>query len=169
MKLDSLVVGFKRPGCRISWVKAKNMHLTLKFIGEYDPDRLEFLTETVTEHIKEIKSNRLDLAGLGAFPNMRHPRVLWVGVQRNKEWFVDLAGRVDTACARLKIPKEKRIPSPHLTIGRVRGIDGCEAVLEAFSRAAFEYQAFDVNSITLYRSDLKPQGAEYTVLKKISL
>ncbi|MBD3170598.1 MAG: RNA 2',3'-cyclic phosphodiesterase [candidate division Zixibacteria bacterium] len=168
MQLDRMITGFKGLGGRVSWTKAKNLHLTVKFIGDFSEDKLEDLSTLLKDELRSIEPQQLSLSGLGAFPNIKKPRVLWVGVGQGKEWFVDLALKIDSICKKLRIPREKKKPSPHLTLGRVRDLKGCEKLLEDFSQAKFDYPEFAIGNITIYRSDLSPQGAKYTVLEKIS-
>ncbi|MBD3234757.1 MAG: RNA 2',3'-cyclic phosphodiesterase [candidate division Zixibacteria bacterium] len=169
MALDKLCIGFRRSGCRISWVKAKNLHLTVKFIGDFDPESIPELTAALKETVKGHGKQLVSLQGLGGFPNTRKPRVLWVGAEQGREWFVELARKIDKACAKLGVKKEKKKPSPHLTIGRVRDLHDWHKLEESFNTASFEYPAFEVDSITIYKSDLSPRGAEYSVIEKIPL
>ncbi len=169
MELDAMVSKFRGLGGRVSWVKAKNMHLTVKFIDDFTPEKLEALTEKLKEDFSGYGAQNVSLSGLGGFPNLKKPRVLWVGVDEGRQWFIDLCLKVDTTCSKIKIPKEKKKPSPHLTIGRVRDFNGCERMLESLAGTQFEYPSFEVNHLTIYKSDLRPQGAVYTVLNKISL
>ncbi len=169
MALDELCAGFRRSGCRVSWVRAKNLHLTVKFIGELDPERIPELSAALKEAIKGHGKQLVSLQGLGGFPNTGKPRVLWVGAEQGKDWFVELAKKIDKACAKLGVKREKKKPSPHLTIGRVRDLRDWHKLEESFNDASFGYPAFEVGNITIYKSDLSPRGAEYTVIEKISL
>ena len=168
MKLDALILKFKALGGRVTWVRAANLHLTVKFIGEFMPERLEDLSASLNEELNGYGAQKISLSGLGGFPNLKNPRVLWVGVDEGREWVVELIKRVENGCATLKIPREKKDAEPHLTLGRVRETRGGKRMLEVFGQTSFEYPAFYVNNITIYKSVLTPHGAEYTVLEKIS-
>ncbi len=169
MKLDAVIVKLKNLGGRVSWVKAKNLHLTVKFIGEYPAEGLVSLYDTLANALNGFPSGVISLADLGGFPNLYKPRVLWVGVCEGDDWFVELVKRVEDGCSKLKIPKERKKTIPHLTIGRVRDLRGADKMLEILSNTEFKYQPFDVGSITIYKSILTPRGAEYTALKKVIL
>ena len=169
LELDALFTKFKNLGGRVSWVRAKNLHITMKFIGEMFPEKLDDLSNTIKAGLDGCVPQHISLSHLGGFPDLKRPRVLWVGIAQGKDWLTELAAKIDRACAVIKIPKEKRKPSPHLTIGRVRELNGCEGMLEVFSDSFFEYPPFEVNSVTIYKSDLKPQGAAYTKMEKILL
>lgn len=153
----------------VSWVPAQNLHLTLKFLGELQPDALETVKEGLIEGVSEAAPFTLAFHGLGAFPGLARPRVIWVGVVQGGRECQALQARVDAALARRGFPKEARPYTPHLTIGRVRDPRGLTALQQAITQdARKEFGGQSVSSISLTRSDLNPAGALYTELCTVS-
>lgn len=166
----SLADSLRPLGRRVSWVKAENLHLTLKFLGNQSPEDLRRVTEGLAEATTGVAAFELLLTGLGAFPDLRRPRAIWVGASDGAQAAIALALRVEGSLHRRGLPKEERPFSPHLTIGRVkdpRGLDRLTAALaEGRARALGRFQ---VSAIHLMRSDLAPQGARYTILHEFQL
>jgi 2'-5' RNA ligase len=151
----------------VRWVPTHNLHLTLKFLGDVSPANLELLTQMLTVEASQQGAFEMGFSGIGAFPDARRPRVLWIGIQAPAE-LEALSHGIEAACARLGYPGEKRPFSPHLTIGRVKqNIQG--ARLQSI-RAALESTRIDhlgtahITDVRLFKSELKPTGAVYTQL-----
>ncbi|MEW6287484.1 MAG: RNA 2',3'-cyclic phosphodiesterase [Chloroflexota bacterium] len=154
-------------GDLVRWVPVSNIHLTLKFLGEVSPASVEILTQILRAEADSCPSFDITIGGLGSFPNSKRARVLWVGIQAPAE-LEALQRGIEAACARLGYESDPRPFSPHLTIGRVK-----ERIAHADQqkiRQALEEITIDslgtarVDSIHLYKSDLKPGGSVYTKL-----
>jgi 2'-5' RNA ligase len=102
------------------WVDPQGIHLTLKFLGNIDSARTDWILESLCRIGQESSSFSLRLAGLGVFPNQREPRVLWAGVEGDTEPLTCLQEKVEKAMADQGFTKERHGFNPHLTIGRVR-------------------------------------------------
>jgi 2'-5' RNA ligase len=102
----------------IRWVASKNVHLTLKFLGDVPPANLESLAAALAEETRNHAAFSFSVGGLGAFPSPQKARVIWVGLQAPPA-LIALADSIDTIAARLGFTAEDRPFSPHLTIGRV--------------------------------------------------
>lgn len=165
-KRISAFVAELRPRSRgIKWVEPGGMHLTLKFLGEIPEDAVSDVKEALEKIAANHKPFRLKLKGTGYFPPVRKsPRVLWVGVEAETVIF-QLQSEVERQTERLGFPCEERKYHPHLTLGRVKNSSGVEEVLPFLEQAREkEFGEMTVKRITLFRSVLKPSGAEYTVL-----
>jgi 2'-5' RNA ligase len=155
------------PELQVRWVPAQNIHLTLKFLGDVSDANYEILTKILAAEAATHKSFVFSIGGLGAYPNNRRPRVIWVGVEAPNDMLMLQRG-IDAETARLGYASEKRKFTPHLTLGRVsrnasaRDIRTISQVLEK-SEVGFLGVA-RVEEICLYRSELKPGGAVYTRL-----
>ncbi len=155
---------------RVGWVAAPNVHLTLKFLGELLPDILEQVKDGLTEAVMGAIPFSLRFQGLGAFPGMARPRVLWVGVAEGGQAAQALQARVETALGRRGLPREERPFSPHLTVGRVREPRGLAGLQEAMARdARMDFGRLEVRALSLMRSDLSPTGSRYTELAAFPL
>jgi RNA 2',3'-cyclic 3'-phosphodiesterase len=151
----------------VRWVNADNIHLTLKFLGDISPAQVDRLTQMLHTAADQVNAFDLQISGCGSFPNFKRPRVLFIGIQAPAELEALYRG-VESACARLEYESETRGFFPHLTIGRVR--EGLSAADLQKIRQTVEGSKVDslgtarVDSVHLYKSDLKPTGSVYTKL-----
>ncbi|MBI4609669.1 MAG: RNA 2',3'-cyclic phosphodiesterase [Candidatus Rokubacteria bacterium] len=159
-----------RPLARsVSWVPTQNLHLTFKFLGEIQAEALEAVKEALVEGVAAAEPFTLTFHGLGAFPGLARPRVIWVGVARGGRECQALQAQVDAALNRRGFPKDARAYTPHLTIGRVRDPRGLVALQQAITQNAQKtFGDQRVSAISLMRSDLHPSGARYTELSTAS-
>jgi len=154
-------------GMQIRWVPVENIHLTLKFLGDVSMTNLEVLKKILLSESSNHPTFEMSVGELGAFPSLRRPRVIWVGVTAPSELNA-LQHGIETETARLGYQHENRDFSPHLTLGRIsRNASSQEAhqigqVLDSF-KVGF-LGATRVREVYLYRSDLRPGGAVYTRL-----
>jgi RNA 2',3'-cyclic 3'-phosphodiesterase len=150
---------------RVGWVAAPNLHLTLKFLGELPSDALEQVKDGLTEAVAGVAPFSLHFHGLGAFPGMARPRVLWVGVAEGGQAAQALQVRVEAALGGRGFPRDERPFSPHLTVGRVREPRGLAGLQQAIARdARMDFGRLEVRTLSLMRSDLSPGGSRYTEL-----
>jgi RNA 2',3'-cyclic 3'-phosphodiesterase len=152
----------------IRWTRAEGWHLTLKFLGDISRDQVAPIAGVLKEALRTQLSLHVVAQGLGAFPNLKRPRVVWVGLQ--SEGLTALSEKIETALVSLDFPPEGREFTPHLTLGRVRSLRGWEQVLAVTKE--HEHTRFggsEINQVTLYQSDLHPTGAVYRPLESIAL
>jgi RNA 2',3'-cyclic 3'-phosphodiesterase len=155
----------------VRWTTPGNIHLTLKFLGDTQNQILPVLQKTLEEATRH-KPFAFTASGVGAFPNARRPRVLWVGLDAPPQ-LIDLQRAVDTVTRPLGFAGEDRPYAPHLTIGRINQNARPEEI-EAVALALRETQVGDlgtvqVNQFHLYKSELQPSGAVYTRLHHFNL
>ncbi|HID94294.1 MAG TPA: RNA 2',3'-cyclic phosphodiesterase [bacterium (Candidatus Stahlbacteria)] len=144
----------------IKWVEPQNIHLTLKFIGEVDEKKLEAIKTGLKRVLREFSPFRVSFSGVGGFPNLRRPKVIWVGVEEGKQTVISLATKIEDELERYGIPKEKREKSPHITIGRVKRPIVLDSKIE--EELKFYAESFKVAEIFLIKSELTPKGPIYT-------
>ncbi len=152
----------------IRWTRTEGLHLTLKFLGDIARNQVEPILTAMREALREPPALRVLAQGLGAFPNLRRPRVLWAGL--SGERLPELSRAIETALMPLDFPPEEREFTPHLTLGRVRSLRGWERVLALVKE--YEHARFGestVDQVTLYQSELRPNGAVYSPLGSVPL
>jgi RNA 2',3'-cyclic 3'-phosphodiesterase len=153
----------------VRWVRPEGLHATLKFLGAVEPPRLEEVHTTLLAAVGAQVAVRVRAHGLGAFPTLRRPRVLWVGLEGER--LAELASRVDAALEPLGFEREKRGGfTPHITLGRVNSLRGWPRLEETFkAHLADDFGDSDIDGVTIYRSTLRRDGAVYTPLWTIPL
>ena len=157
----------KRPRDGIRWVPRANLHITLKFLGPaVDSHRLQRLTAGLHQLATRTAPFEVVAAGVGAFPDLAHPRTIWVGLHSVESGVLAaLAARVETVAADYGFEREKRRWSGHLTIGRVGDRPIAGKIRQALHAARErEFGLSRIESITLYRSHLGPGGSSYEAL-----
>ena len=146
------------------WVRTDNLHITLKFISEVQPEKLGDIRAALSAAHSD-RSVALDFRGVGFFPNEKRPRVFWAGVEASAN-LGRLAGGIDRSLEKLGVPPEKRPFSPHLTLARFEPPGLPEKLRAAIQEnARREFGSFAVGEFHLIESKLKPGGAEYTTLE----
>jgi RNA 2',3'-cyclic 3'-phosphodiesterase len=156
----------------IRWVPVRNIHVTLKFLGDVSIKNLEVLKKLLETETRSHQPFEISVGDLGAFPSERRPRVLWAGVQAPQE-LTALQRGIEVETARLGYAPEDRPFSPHLTLGRIgRNAESHDLRLVGellkSSNVGF-LGATRIQAVHLYRSDLQPGGAVYTQLHTASL
>ena len=152
-----------KPLARINWSPVYNLHITTKFIGEWPEAKLEEIKRAL-RNIPSEGAFDVSVRGLGWFPNDRHPRVLWAGVEAGQP-LVALAHAADQAVAGLGGPVETRPYSPHLTLARIREAAPLDALRPAIARTAADFGTFRASDFFLYLS----AGGKYTRLAAFPL
>ncbi len=171
--LDTLQAKLKATGADVKWVESKNIHLTLKFLGEIDEKKLEKVNRILENLALAQNQFTIRLSRLGAFPGINSPRVLWLGIDSGDAETKRIAATLEEKIAEIGIPKEKRPFSSHITLGRVRsGLNRIKLVegLKGWeSEPAKKNLQFIVTRIALFKSNLTPQGPLYEILKEVNL
>ncbi len=152
----------------IKWVEPKNIHLTLKFLGEINEEQLNKITKIITDIASSKEPFHINLSCLGAFPDIKYPRVIWAGSDKSEFELKTIVKELENKIQKIGIPKENRAFSSHITIGRARsGInkDKLKQKLEELSKTALAGKTaeFQAQKITLFKSTLTPQCPIYEV------
>jgi 2'-5' RNA ligase len=147
----------------VKWVAPESLHITMKFLGEVPPHRVDDITEAMKTAAAGAKPFSLWISEFGAFPSAQRPRVVWVGCEAAPPLEL-LQHRVEQEMNRIGFPLEGRPFHPHITLGRVRR-EGKKSDFVAFPGEieVLQYQAESmVESVDLMQSTLTPKGATYT-------
>ena len=168
--LEDIQRELKQCGAAVRWVKPSSIHLTLKFLGNIQPAQVEDIALAVAQEIRDQPPITLRPAGLGAFPNLRKPRIVWIGMEGEVQRLNGVQARVENALEPLGFVREKRGFRPHLTIGRVKDRRRLQPLIDAMATLDIPpFNSFDADEIILYKSDLRPTGAIYTKLHRMPL
>jgi 2'-5' RNA ligase len=166
--LSKYVQPLKSRRGRVSWVKAENLHLTLKFLGDTPASRIEEIGAALQEIAAASTAFSGVIGGCGAFPNDEHPRVLWVGINDKTGALQKLAKAIDERLHQFGFAKEKRLFAPHLTIGRAKD-PRIPEIIRALKENPFAATPAPFDEIIFMKSELHPAGSIYTPLRKLSL
>jgi len=153
----------------VKWVRAENIHLTLRFFGEIGADKVERI-KTVLPALKNVSSPfKMEISGSGCFPNKRRPRVFWLALgEQGSGELKEIYRRLEDQFAELGFERETRKFSPHLTLGRVRTETDFRPLHEKMEKMPFPPTKFDVSGIELIESQLTPAGPRYTTLAGVT-
>ena len=169
-KIRELQEGIKVYGLKIRWVRSENIHLTLKFLGDVEAAKIGGIAAVISKTVEGYTPISLKAKGVGVFPGIKNPRILWVGLTGQLESLVRLQKTLDESLMVLGFPGEKRPFNGHLTMGRIKAkIDVKKFGDALMAFGSFESETFTAGQIILYKSELKPSGAVYTKLASASL
>jgi 2'-5' RNA ligase len=157
--LAALIERLRGSRARVTWVKPENMHLTLRFLGNMEPDPLDRLRANLEVALHDTRSFALRVQGLGAFPNARRPSVLWAGVESDDGELGRVHAIAERAAQSIGLAPETKAFHPHLTLARVKNPAEAAAVMPFWEREqGFEGGSFPVNRVILFSSTLTPRG-----------
>jgi len=156
----------KAYGFKASWSRPEGIHLTLKFLGDIDSGDAEIAGEAMSQAVKESLPLSLAAKGLGVFPGIKRPRVIWVGLKGDTFPLIELQKKIEEHLKAAGFPKEDRPFRGHLTLARIKGETDPKKLAEAMKKfGEAESETFTADQVVLFRSELKPSGAVYTRLK----
>lgn len=157
----------------VRWVAPQNIHLTLKFLGNIDENRVPEISGALTRSAQNVPPLILLARGLGCFPNTRRPNNIWVGLTGALDLASQLTRQIEDECAAVGLPRDERGFTPHLTLGRIRREVSLGERAAVGELVKHEPQAdlgeIEVNAVHLIQSDLRPSGPIYTTLATIPL
>ena len=162
--------GIKAYGFKFRWVRPENIHLTLKFLGNIKEADTEKVGRAIFESVKEYTPISLTAKGIGVFPGIKRPRVVWVGITSQLDSLMGLQKTLEEKLGAIGFPRDNRPFKGHLTLGRVKNKIDPKRFGDALKElGGFESETFVADRIILYKSELKPTGAVYTKLMDASL
>ena len=168
--LDNVQQELKQLRLAARWVRPQNIHLTLKFLGNINPADIEKIGKAMADAAGDSAPITLTVGGIGFFPGIRRPRVIWVGLGGQTDALRNFQRNLANRLATIGFPSDKRSFKAHLTLGRFR-----QAVNpNILNQTVQDYSdlgdlQFSVDRIILFQSDLKPSGAVYSHLKLVEL
>lgn len=171
-RIDGVGDELRALGWRARWAGSSGTHLTLKFYGDTPVEQIDTLRNTLDMRVRRHRPFDLCAEGAGVFPQRGPARVLWLGISGELGALGELQRDIEIGSQELGFAVERRPFAPHLTIARFRPeslhtVSGLEAELRRIGEMA--PIAFQVEWVTLFRSELRPTGAVYTPLARFSL
>jgi RNA 2',3'-cyclic 3'-phosphodiesterase len=164
-------------GVKVSWTKIENVHLTLQFLGDVEEPVVPKISQALVVVARQYEPFDLPVRGAGAFPDAKHPRVLWVGCDDAEGKLKMLAQAVQECMSALGFAPEHREFSAHLTLGRIKPApmkSGIPKPDDALTRALdfikdTDFETMHVDAVHLFQSQLHPEGSIYTKLSSHQL
>jgi 2'-5' RNA ligase len=165
--LDKVQEDLKSMQLQAKWVRPENIHLTLKFIGNIDPGDTDKIGGAMMDAVDNLAAIHLVARGVGVFPGIKRPRVIWVGLGGQIQLLFAVQRALEENLAALGFKKEKRPFKGHLTLGRFKQTVDPNTIRQIIREYANLYsEEFTARRIILYKSDLKPTGAVYSQLQQ---
>lgn len=152
------------------FARRESLHLTLKFLGSIPEEAVEAARDLLRHSVRALPVFEVEVRGLGVFPHLAQPRVVWIGVRAGEE-LAELQRRIEEAFEGRGFPKENRPYHPHLTLVRLKSQKNLRGLVEYLQGHGIREEAgrATVTAVHLYQSILHPQGAEYRKLLTVEL
>jgi len=169
MKMSDVQLLLKESNADVKWEPSEKFHITIKFLGDVFENVLTEMTQKLSEALKGNKPFTLSYKDVGCFPNLKNPRVLWIGCENPDGELLNIKDKIENITAPYGFPTEERKFHPHITLGRVKSNRNIKDLVEKLKTAQFASDPVIADEILVMKSDLKPTGSVYTVLNRIKL
>jgi RNA 2',3'-cyclic 3'-phosphodiesterase len=154
----------------VKWVEKENLHVTLVFLGDVAAEEIPAVCRAAQEACAEVPRFQLNVMGLGCFPSLRRPRILWAGIREGAEELQRVYEGLALRLGLLGYRREDRSYTPHVTLGRVKGDSvGPAVTIELEQHAGFEAGETVVKEVHIFSSEPTRQGSVYHVLGRAQL
>jgi len=167
--LGSIIDDLKQKRGKVKWVDSKNIHLTIKFLGETEESKVESISTAIKKVAGNHNSIKCTINKIGAFPNLMRPKVIWAGMQNNIDKLEAIASEIDNEMSELGFEKENRKFKSHLTLGRVKDNRDLYYLTKYLESYRIEPQDILYDNIVLFKSTLTPDGPIYERLCEVNL
>ena len=159
----------KWPELPVRWTKKENIHITLKFIGEISSDQYTQIEDALNQTDFNSGGIVLNIRGCGKFGKGHSLNILWIGIEQNEK-LENIYNKIEASLAKKGIPREQRIFKPHITVGRNRKAFNFKSFLEILEKESDCFiSKFYISHFQIFKSQLRPEGPIYTILKEIPL
>jgi 2'-5' RNA ligase len=169
-KIEEVQEDLKSSHADVRWVSPEKIHLTLKFFGNIEELKIEPIVRSIEGPIQTTPPFFLKVRGVGAFPHLKNPRIIWMGLVDEKEILNHFQKQLEEEFEKIGFGSEERAFHPHLTLGRMRSSRGREELIGRMEKhKEEEFGDFQIERVFLFKSDLKPTGPIYTPLRELRL
>jgi 2'-5' RNA ligase len=159
----------KSAHAQVSWEPESKLHATVMFLGATDENLVPEIIAALETIGRSAPALLLRYRAVGCFPTVRDPKVVWIGIEDMSGDLASLHGRIELAMENLGFKREHRPFKPHLTLGRVKGMHHLRSLLTMMETITFESQPVTIRELVVVKSELRPTGSVYTILKSIPL
>ncbi|MBN1405080.1 MAG: RNA 2',3'-cyclic phosphodiesterase [Candidatus Omnitrophica bacterium] len=170
-ELACLQAKLKSSEADVKWVEPRNIHLTLKFLGNITDEQIGQVKNAIEKTASKFSVYSIHLAQIGAFPKIEYPRVIWVGMDEGRKETTEIYKALKQELSEIGFPEEERTFSPHLTLGRVRSLKNKQQLAKIMEQEK-NFNSTGrvlVTEIILFKSTLKRTGSVYDPIFKGSL
>jgi 2'-5' RNA ligase len=168
-QLSEIQAKLRTSGADVRWEPREKFHATIKFLGDVEENSMPPLVETIKRSLGGVKPFKIECALLGCFPNIKRPRVVWVGCDNTDGVLENAKNALDDALLPLGFEKEDREFHSHVTLGRIRSPRRLRDLTQMLETVTFATQTFVCEEILLMRSVLKSSGSEYSLVQSFPL
>jgi 2'-5' RNA ligase len=169
-KIEEVQRDLRSTRADVRWVNPEKIHLTLKFFGNIEESRIDPIFKSIEEPTRNTLPFSIKVSGVGAFPHLKNPRVIWMGLVDGKAILTSFQKQIETQLEKIGFQPEDRPFHPHLTLGRMKSSRGKEELVGRMEKhREEEFGDFPVERVILFKSDLTPSGPIYTLLKELKL
>lgn len=165
-RFTSVQKKLKLSGGDLKLVKPSNIHVTMHFLGDIQ----QYMVEKIADRMEGLVFSpfNVEVVGVGAFPSVKRPRVVWAGIHEGREKIVNIYDQLELELTKLGFKKEARRFSPHITIVRVRSGRNKDELTRCLQEVSnFTFGVLQVDCVKLKKSVLTPQGPIYSSLKEV--
>jgi len=164
-KISNLISILKKSDSDAKWATEDQMHLTLKFLGNVNKDKIQEISDAMSVISNNFKSFAVSFSEIGAFPDTSHPRVIWLGIDKGAKDLKMLNDKTEAALKKLGFAEESREFEPHLTLARIRSSKNISNLIKLIGEISCDIgDEVPIHKLTLFQSSLNPKGAVYSVL-----
>jgi 2'-5' RNA ligase len=167
--LGRTVAELRAIGADVRWEQVEKLHATVKFLGDTPPGRVEPILAALESVASATGPLTLTYTGLGFFPTPHRPRIVWAGILEESGALNGVHAAIEASMQALGYDAEARAFHPHVTLGRVKGSRGISALRARVETCTFHQPPITLHEIALVKSDLRPSGSVYTILRRIPL
>jgi 2'-5' RNA ligase len=167
--LARLITTLRQKGGQVRWVAPKNIHLTVRFLGDTEDDLVPELGRLIDETAAQFSPVHTQIDHMGAFPNLRRPNVIWVGLGDHIDVLAELANDIEAGVRQLGIKPDPKPFKAHLTLGRVKDSRNLGGLTNFIQDHQFAPVPLVLDRIVLFKSTLTPQGSIYDRLHERAL
>lgn len=161
-KAQALIV---QTGADIRIVETENIHVTIRFLGDIAPG----MVDKIFGEMKEIQfiPFTIEIKGIGVFPSLGHPRVVWAGIRAGTNQLVSIVNQLEPRLLKLGLSADSKGFSPHLTIARVRSGENKKQLVDfVVENTDYDFGTIKAECLRLKKSVLSPKGPTYLTLKE---